>query len=207
MSESPIFDGILSTSRQKADKMVEKAEAEAKELLAEAQHNAAKAVEEERRQAFVRLEAVRVKEESAERSFQRLEELKRSDEAYQAVDAALGEAFERYFKGPDARKTLIAWTAEAALGLGLPEAKVASCLATRMATGTPIDLDILWKAHEAEEALRAIGYSDHRVRTDGRTATVVLRRDQMPTDGSERKRITDMVSGFMGETAIDDRTR
>ena len=72
------------------------------------------------------------KEESAERSFQRLEELKRSDEAYQAVDAALGEAFERYFKGPDARKTLIAWTAEAALGLGLPEAKVASCLATRI---------------------------------------------------------------------------
>ena len=82
-----------------------------------------------------------------------------------------------------------------------------SCLATRMATGTPIDLDILWRAHEAEEALRAIGYSDHRVRTDGRTATVVLRRDQTPTDGSERKRITDIVSGFMGETAIDDRTR
>lgn len=132
MSESPIFDGILSTSRQKADKLVEKAEAEAKELLAEAQHNAAKAVEEERRQAAVRLEAVRVKEEGAERSFQRLEELKRSDEAYQAVDAALGDAFELYFKGPDARKTLIAWTAEAALGLGLPEAKVASCLATRV---------------------------------------------------------------------------
>ena len=82
-----------------------------------------------------------------------------------------------------------------------------SCLATRMATGTPIDLDILWKAHEAEEALRAIGYSDHRVRTDGRTAMVVLRRDQTPKDGSERTRITDIVSGFMGETAIDDRTR
>lgn len=82
-----------------------------------------------------------------------------------------------------------------------------SCLATRMATGTPIDLDILWRAHEAEEALRAIGYSDHRVRTDGRTATVVLRRDQTPTDGSERKRITDIVSGFMGETVIDDRIR
>ena len=82
-----------------------------------------------------------------------------------------------------------------------------SCLATRMVTGFPIDLDVLWRAHQAEEALRAMGYSDHRVRTDGRTATVVLRRDQMPTDGSERKRITDMVSGFMGETEIDDRTR
>lgn len=82
-----------------------------------------------------------------------------------------------------------------------------SCLATRMATGTPIDLDVLWNAHQAEEALRDIGYSDHRVRTDGRTATVVLRKDQMPTDGSERKRITDIVSGFMGETEIDERTR
>ena len=82
-----------------------------------------------------------------------------------------------------------------------------SCLATRMVTGFPIDLEVLWRAHEAEEALRDIRYSDHRVRTDGRTATVVLRKDQMPTDGSERKRITDIVSGFMGETEIDERTR
>ena len=82
-----------------------------------------------------------------------------------------------------------------------------SCLATRMVTGSPIDLEVLWRAHQAEEALRDIGYSDHRVRTDGRTATVVLRKDQMPTDGSERKRITDIVSGFMGETEIDERTR
>ena len=82
-----------------------------------------------------------------------------------------------------------------------------SCLATRMAPGTPIDLDVLWRAHEAEEALRSIGYSDHRVRTDGRGATIVLRNDQMPEAESERRRIADMVSGFMGETTIDDRTR
>ena len=82
-----------------------------------------------------------------------------------------------------------------------------SCLATRMVTGFPIDLDVLWRAHQAEEALRDIGYSDHRVRTDGSTATVVLRGDQLPRDGSERKRITDIVSGFMGETEIDERTR
>lgn len=82
-----------------------------------------------------------------------------------------------------------------------------SCLATRMVTGIPIDLERIRDANLAEEALRSMGYEDHRVRTDGSVATVVLRRDQVPEDEEARRRIVDVVSEFMGETVIGDETR
>ena len=53
----------------------------------------------------------------------------------------------------------------------------------------------------------SMGYEDHRVRTDGSVATVVLRRDQVPEDEEARRRIVDVVSEFMGETVIGDETR
>ena len=52
-----------------------------------------------------------------------------------------------------------------------------------------------------------MGYEDHRVRTDGSVATVVLRRDQVPEDEEARRRIVDVVSEFMGETVIGEETR
>lgn len=82
-----------------------------------------------------------------------------------------------------------------------------SCLATRMVTGIPIDLERIRDANLAEEALRSMGYEDHRVRTDGSVATVVLRRDQVPEDEEARRRIVDVVSEFMGETVIGEETR
>ena len=82
-----------------------------------------------------------------------------------------------------------------------------SCLATRMVQGTPIDLEMVGRAHAAEEVLRDMGYTDHRVRTDGSVATVVLRYDQFPTDGDTADRIVDAVSKIMGRTVISEKTR
>lgn len=82
-----------------------------------------------------------------------------------------------------------------------------SCLVTRMDTGVPLDMELLGRAHLAEEDLRAMGYSDHRVRTDGRTARVQLSSDQVPDDDAEKERILETVGRRMGPTVIDSKTR
>lgn len=82
-----------------------------------------------------------------------------------------------------------------------------SCLATRMATGIPIDLERIRNANLAEEALRSMGYRNHRVRTNGKVATIVLRMDQLPESEEIRKEIVDVVSEFMGEAVISEETR
>lgn len=82
-----------------------------------------------------------------------------------------------------------------------------SCLATRMDTGIPLDMDVLERAHEAELELAAMGYRDHRVRTDGWAARVQLSASQFPETDEERERIVEAVSHHIQPVSIDDKTR
>lgn len=82
-----------------------------------------------------------------------------------------------------------------------------SCLATRMDTGIPLDMDILERAHEAELELAAMGYRDHRVRTDGWAARVQLTGPQLPVTDDERERILAAVSHHIQPVSIDTKTR
>lgn len=53
-----------------------------------------------------------------------------------------------------------------------------SCLATRIPCGTPITESLLKTVEQCESALREMGFSDFRVRTDGRSATVEVLPEQ-----------------------------
>lgn len=125
MSESPIFEGILSDARLKSEKVIEKAHKEAGDILKEAEDKAEKTREEERKNTKMRLDALSLKEESAVRSLERLRELKNNDAAYNAVQKEVDAYFDSYFLKDESRSTLIAWIAEAAYGLGYRQAKVA----------------------------------------------------------------------------------
>ena len=125
MSESPIFEGILSDARLKAEKVIEKAQKEAGDILKEAEDKAEKTREEERKNTKMRLDALSLKEESAVRSLERLRELRNNDAAYNAVQKEVDSYFDSYFLKDESRSTLIAWIAEAAYGLGYRQAKVA----------------------------------------------------------------------------------
>ena len=53
-----------------------------------------------------------------------------------------------------------------------------SCLATRVKTNTMLDKNRLGKVEATELALRSLGFSDFRVRTDGDIASLEIKKDQ-----------------------------
>ena len=107
MSESPIFEGILSDARLKAEKVIEKARKEAGDILKEAEDKAEKTREEERKNTKMRLDALSLKEESAVRSLERLRELRNNDAAYNAVQKEVDAYFDSYFLTDESRSSCI----------------------------------------------------------------------------------------------------
>lgn len=55
-----------------------------------------------------------------------------------------------------------------------------ACLATRIPTGTAITEKLLERTEWAEEALKALGFSDFRVRTLGNCARIQIKKQQFP---------------------------
>lgn len=54
-----------------------------------------------------------------------------------------------------------------------------SCLATRIKTNTALNKDLLGKIEATELELMSLGFSDFRVRTDGDTAKLEIKKDQL----------------------------
>ena len=67
-----------------------------------------------------------------------------------------------------------------ALGLFTWDKPSYSCLATRLPSGQEITEEALCKIEKTETALMSLGFSDFRVRTDGKNARLVLTEKQLP---------------------------
>lgn len=89
---------------------------------------------------------------------------------------------------------------EAAMGLGLEawDKPAAACLASRIPYGTPVTMGTLTSVARAEEALRALGFRQLRVRHYGDLARIELPGDQLEEAVVQRKAIVEAVkeSGY-----------
>lgn len=78
-----------------------------------------------------------------------------------------------------------------------------ACLATRIPTGTAIDAEMLARVEGAEDALRAMGFTDFRVRVmDGR-ARLQLPAGQMQEALARREPILTALRPFFAEVLLD----
>lgn len=68
-----------------------------------------------------------------------------------------------------------------------------ACLATRIPAGTSITLDALQRTEWAEETLKAMGFSDFRVRLMGDAARLELRENQLPLLMEKRQTVLDTL--------------
>ena len=81
-----------------------------------------------------------------------------------------------------------------------------ACLATRIPAGRRIEPGDLRDIESAEAALRALGYSDLRVRLTERGARLELPESQIECAAFQRAAILDILGGF-GEVTLDLRGR
>jgi uncharacterized protein len=77
------------------------------------------------------------------------------------------------------RKTEIRTLARAA-GLSLADKPASACLSSRIEYGRPVTTEALAQVEAAEAALRALGFTQLRVRHHGELARIELTRDELP---------------------------
>lgn len=77
-----------------------------------------------------------------------------------------------------------------------------SCLATRISFGTPIDRGCLARVEEAEDAVKALGFPDLRVRTDGTDARVEF-RSRRGEALERRSEVMAAVEPFFNDVTIE----
>lgn len=82
-----------------------------------------------------------------------------------------------------------------------------ACLATRIAHGERITEEKLMITEKAEEALRAMGFTDFRVRMRGNSALVQIREDQHARALDMSERIETAIGGLYDSVQIDEKTR
>jgi len=82
-----------------------------------------------------------------------------------------------------------------------------SCLATRITQGVQIKADLLASVEAAEMVLEKLGYSDFRVRTDGKSALVQIIKDELPRALMNRDEILKAVRKYFDESGIDSEGR
>ena len=125
-SDNPLCQGILSDAESKAQKKIESAKADAEVIINEAKDKANQAALAEKKSTDLHLESIRLREESAKRNIDRLTALKNMDSGYTEVMDEVNKCLSNLYQDKERCKhVLILWTAEAALGLGLKEAKAA----------------------------------------------------------------------------------
>ena len=96
----------------------------------------------------------------------------------------------------DAGYTTAAVRAESArLGLRTWDKPAAACLASRVPYGTPVTVTVLDKVARAESALRALGYSQLRVRHYGDLARIELEGRDLERAVRERAAVVAAVQG------------
>lgn len=88
-------------------------------------------------------------------------------------------------------------------GLFLWDKPAYACLATRVATDTPIDAQTLRNVEAAESVLSALGYEDLRVRIFHGAARLQLREDQFPTNRSQYDTLRQALSPWFDQILLD----
>ena len=82
-----------------------------------------------------------------------------------------------------------------------------SCLATRVDTGVPLTRDLLDMIEEGEDAVRRLGFSGFRVRTDGRSARVEMPASQKESALESREEIGTALSVWFDRSSISEDVR
>lgn len=82
-----------------------------------------------------------------------------------------------------------------------------ACLATRIPTGTAIDPDMLQRIERADDALRAMGFSDLRVRVMGVSAKLQLPEAQFALAVQKRSEILNALAGDFDAVLLDMKAR
>jgi uncharacterized protein len=82
-----------------------------------------------------------------------------------------------------------------------------ACLATRIPTGTEIDKDTLARIERSEDALRAMGFSDLRVRVMGASAKLQLPEAQFVLAVQKRSEILNALAGDFDAVLLDMKAR
>jgi len=65
-------------------------------------------------------------------------------------------------------------------GLSIWDRPASACLSSRVPYGTPVTVDTIQKIEEGEEAIRALGFRQFRVRFHGELARIEIARDELP---------------------------
>jgi uncharacterized protein len=86
-------------------------------------------------------------------------------------------------------------SAARAIGLDVWDKPAAACLASRVPYGTEVTLGTLTRVAEAEEALRALGYRELRVRHYGDLARIELGSGDMDRAFLDRAQVVTAVKG------------
>lgn len=82
-----------------------------------------------------------------------------------------------------------------------------ACLATRIPSGTPIDSETLERVDRAETALRAMGFSDLRVRVYANAARIQLPEAQLARAIEQREAILNALKGDFPAVLLDLKAR
>ena len=78
-----------------------------------------------------------------------------------------------------------------------------ACLATRITTGTALDVETLNKVEKGESALRKLGFSDLRIRVFHGAARIQLPADQIVTASAEREKILAALRPYFPAILLD----
>ena len=78
-----------------------------------------------------------------------------------------------------------------------------ACLATRVPTGQPLDRELLHRVERAEDGLRALGFTDLRVRVFHGAARVQLPAGQFPLATEKREEILNAVRPWFEPVLLD----
>ena len=89
------------------------------------------------------------------------------------------------------------------LGLFTADKPAYACLATRIPSGTGITAEMLGRVERGEDALRAMGFSDLRVRITREGARLELSEAQLPLAVEKRKDILAALGGDFGRVTLD----
>ena len=88
-------------------------------------------------------------------------------------------------------------------GLFTAEKPSYACLATRIPTGVAITRGALERVERAEDALRALGFSDLRVRLTGDSARLELPEEQLALAAELRAEILSALKPMFGHVVLD----
>ena len=78
-----------------------------------------------------------------------------------------------------------------------------SCLATRVKPNVVLSEKLLRRVEISENVLRNLGYEDFRIRTDGKTACVVVSQKQLERAFAEEDKIVSAVAVYFNTVLLD----